>query len=61
MLSGCGRNGSPRGCLGKSDRVQVGVPEAGEVRGALRHTPQEVGKGAMLFKATYGRELGLEM
>lgn len=39
----------------------MGVPEAGEVRGALRHTPQEVGKGAMLFKATYGRELGLEM
>lgn len=60
VRSGGGRNRSPRGCLGESDRVQMGVPGAGGVRGALRHTSQEAGKEAMLFEAVYGGELGLE-
>lgn len=36
--------GGPRGCLGESDRVQMGVPEAGGVRGALRHTHRRLAK-----------------
>lgn len=55
VLSGCGRNESPRGCVGESDRMQMGVPGAGGVRGAVRHTSQEADK-----EAAYGGELGLE-
>lgn len=62
VLSGCRRNGSPRGCLGESaeSRLGVVVPGAGGVRGAVIYNSQQAGKEAMLFKVAYGEDLGLE-
>lgn len=55
QTSSCGRNGGHRGCLGKSDRVQKGVPGAGGVRGALRHTHRRLAKELCYSKLHMGK------